>query len=365
MTTDAFAAYVELADEANEAYEDGTWNNERINEVIEQLKELFEAMKQTAWQVGEEIALTNGSFEDLSAQGGEGSESGGVANPPAGWNLFLNGIQVKSAAEYGATGANISWCAINNGDNIDVTDDEGNHYDHQYTDGTHVWGIWANTIPEVELSQTFVGVPAGTYTLTMDVMVENQWAGNNLTTQRIFANDFIQMYGAEEVYNVDDLELPADVATALSIQRLHASELDIPVITFAGYPYDINYGTSSLLHPLSVVAGVAEGKDLTIGFRTDGYKLASLEYTNDASTGWFKIDNVHLTWNSEDVPAAVAIIANEIATGISNSNKGLELKGQQFYTVNGMKLSAPQKGINIVKNLMSDGSVKTTKVMIK
>ena len=119
------------------------------------------------------------------------------------------------------------------------------------------------------------------------------------------------------------------------------------------------------MHPLSVVAGVAEGKDLTIGFRTDGYKLASLEYTNDASTGWFKIDNVHLTWNSEDVPAAVAIIANEIATGISNSNKGLELKGQQFYTVNGMKLSAPQKGINIVKNLMSDGSVKTTKVMIK
>ena len=363
--TDAFAAYVELADEANEAYEDGTYNNETIDSVIKELKELFEAMKQTAWQVGEEIALTNGSFEDLSAQGGVGSESGGVANPPAGWNLFLNGIQVKSAAEYGATGAEISWCAINNGDNIDVTDDEGNHYDHQYTDGTHVWGIWANTIPEVELSQTFVGVPAGTYTLTMDVMVENQWAGNNLTTQRIFANDFIQMYGAEEVYNVDDLELPADVATALSIQRLHASELDIPVITFAGYPYDINYGTSSLLHPLSVVAGVAEGKDLTIGFRTDGYKLASLEYTNDASTGWFKIDNVHLTWNSEDVPAAVAIIANEIATGISNSNKGLELKGQQFYTVNGMKLSAPQKGINIVKNLMSDGSVKTTKVMIK
>ncbi len=363
--TDAFAAYVELADEANEAYEDGTYNNETIDSVIKELKELFEAMKQTAWQVGEEIALTNGSFEDLSAQGGEGSESGGLANPPAGWNLFLNGIQVKSTAEYAATGANITWCAINNGDNIDVTDDEGNHYDHQYTDGTHLWGIWANTIPEVELSQTFVGVPAGTYTLTMDVMVENQWSGNNLTTQRIFANDFIQMYGAEEVYNFEGIELPEDVATAMKIQIEHASELDIPVITFAGYPYDINLGTSSLLHPLSVVAGVAEGKDLTIGFRTDGYKLASLEYTNDASTGWFKIDNVHLTWNSEDVPAAVAIIANEIATGISSSNKGLELKGQQFYTANGMKLSAPQKGINIVKNLMSDGSVKTTKVMIK
>ncbi|MBO7558645.1 MAG: hypothetical protein J6T52_09150 [Bacteroidaceae bacterium] len=361
--TDAFAEFVDLADQANEAYEDGTWNNEKIDEVIDQLKELFEAMKQTAWQVGDEIALTNGSFEDLSAQGGNNSD--GASNPPAGWNLYLNGTHVKSNSEYGATGASLGWCAINRGDNLDVTDDEGNHYDHQYTDGEHLWGIWAANIPTVELSQTFAGVPAGTYTLTMDVMVQNDWAGNNLTTQRIFANEFIQMYGAEEVYTADGVELPEDIVLAQKVQANHASELDIPVITYAGNPYDINYGTSGLLKPLTVTAGVAEGNSLTIGFRTDGNQLNNLEYTNGQGTGWFKIDNVHLTWNSEDVPAAVAIIANEIATGISSSNKGLELKGQQFYTANGMKLSAPQKGINIVKNLMSDGSVKTTKVMIK
>ena len=361
--TEAFNEFVEFADEANEAYEDGVWNNEQISEAIEKLKELFEALKQSAWEVGEEVALTNGSFEDLSAQGG--NNTGGVANPPAGWNLFLNGIEVKTTSDYSAAGADLGWCGINNGDNIDVTDDEGNHYDHQYTDGTHVWGIWANTIPEVELSQTFVGVPAGTYTLSMDVMVENQWSGNNLTTQRIFANEFIQMYGAEEVYNFEGIELPSDVATAMKIQIEHASELDIPVITFAGYPYDIYLGTSSLLHPLSVVAGVAEGKDLTIGFRTDGHKLASLEYTNDASTGWFKIDNVHLVWESAEVPASVAVIGKEIATAITSSSQSLELMGQQFYTADGVKLSAPQKGINIVKNLMSDGSVKTTKVLVK
>ncbi len=39
--------------------------------------------------------------------------------------------------------------------------------------------------------------------------------------------------------------------------------------------------------------------------------------------------------------------------------------GQQFYTADGVKLSAPQKGINIVKNMMSDGSVTTTKVLVK
>ncbi len=295
--TDTFTEFVEFADQANEAYEDGTWNNEQISEAIEKLKELFEAMKQSAWQVGEEIALTNGSFEDLSAQGGNNSD--GASNPPAGWNLYLNGTHVKSNSEYGAAGASLGWCAINRGDNLDVTDDEGNHYDHQYTDGEHLWGIWAGNIPTVELSQTFVGVPAGTYTLTMDVMVQNDWAGNNLTTQRIFANEFIQMYGAEEVYTADGIELPEDIVLAQKVQSNHASELDIPIITYAGNPYDINYGTSGLLKPLAVTAGVAEGNSLTIGFRTDGNQLNNLEYTNGQGTGWFKIDNVHLTWESE------------------------------------------------------------------
>ena len=361
--TDTFTEFVEFADQANEAYEDGTWNNEQISEAIEKLKELFEAMKQSAWQVGEEIALTNGSFEDLSAQGGNNSD--GASNPPAGWNLYLNGTHVKSNSEYGAAGASLGWCAINRGDNLDVTDDEGNHYDHQYTDGEHLWGIWAGNIPTVELSQTFVGVPAGTYTLTMDVMVQNDWAGNNLTTQRIFANEFIQMYGAEEVYTADGIELPEDIVLAQKVQSNHASELDIPIITYAGNPYDINYGTSGLLKPLAVTAGVAEGNSLTIGFRTDGNQLNNLEYTNGQGTGWFKIDNVHLTWESETVPASVAAIKNEIETAITSSNKSLKLMGQQFYTADGVKLSAPQKGINIVKNMMSDGSVKTTKVLVK
>lgn len=361
--TDAFAEFVEQAELANEAYEEGTWNNEQIDEAIEKMNELYEAMKQSAWQVGEEVALTNGSFETLDAQGGNNSD--GAANPPTGWNFFLNGTQVKSASEYGSAGASLGWCAINSGDNLDVTDDEGNHYDHQYTDGSHLWGIWAASIPTVELSQTFVGVPAGTYTLTMDVMVQNDWAGNNLSTQRIFANEFIQMYGAEEVYTADGVELPEDIVLAQKVQATHASELDIPIITYAGNPYDINYGTSGLLKPLTVTAGVAEGNSLTIGFRTDGNQLSSLTYTNEQGTGWFKIDNVHLTWDSEEVPASVAAIKDEIETAITNNSKSLELMGQQFYTANGMKLSAPQKGINIVKNMMSDGSVKTTKVLVK
>lgn len=42
-----------------------------------------------------------------------------------------------------------------------------------------------------------------------------------------------------------------------------------------------------------------------------------------------------------------------------------EAANESFYSVNGSKLAAPQKGINVVKKTMSDGSVKTTKVLVK
>lgn len=37
----------------------------------------------------------------------------------------------------------------------------------------------------------------------------------------------------------------------------------------------------------------------------------------------------------------------------------------EYYTIAGIKLNAPQKGINLVKNIMEDGSVKTSKVILK
>ena len=143
----------------------------------------------------------------MSNQGN--SESNGSANPPSGWTLKVNGEVVTSAPGFG-------WCGINNGDAIDVTDEDGTYYDHQYTEGTHVWGIWNGSIPEIELSQTLKNLPKGAYTLKADVMVQNQWAGNCLTTQRIFANDYVQMWGYDGYY---EMNMPAGRALA---ERRHA-----------------------------------------------------------------------------------------------------------------------------------------------
>ena len=64
-----------------------------------------------------------------------------------------------------------------------------------------------------------------------------------------------------------------------------------------------------------------------------------------------------LSTNSEEVPTGVENIkTNGAVTTISS---------RQFFTIGGAQVSAPQKGVNIVKNVMSDGTVKVSKVIVK
>ena len=44
---------------------------------------------------------------------------------------------------------------------------------------------------------------------------------------------------------------------------------------------------------------------------------------------------------------------------------GLKIAGREYYNVSGARISQPQKGVTIVKNIMSDGSIKTTKIYVK
>jgi hypothetical protein len=52
-----------------------------------------------------------------------------------------------------------------------------------------------------------------------------------------------------------------------------------------------------------------------------------------------------------------------ITNGISNLSSDKKVISTQYYSVSGSQLSAPVKGLNIVKKTMSDGSVVSSKVM--
>ena len=317
----------DLLYEAEDMYDLAEADNNEISNMIDQINEGIELLKSTAVTFGDiTFLLKNPSFEDMSNQGN--TESNGSQPAPAGWTLKIDGEVMTTAPGFG-------WCAINRGDDIDVTDEQGNYYSHQYTDGEHVWGVWNGTIPEIEISQTLKNMPAGTYTLQADVMVQNQWAGNCLTTQRLFANNYVQMWGTEGFHEVN---LPADAREAT-------------VLTYAGYTCEREEGLAdnqqptSLLKPMSVTFEVGEEGLATIGFRTNGIEP---DGTPSATChGWFKLDNFRLSYDSAELTSV-----NGVKT---QSNSAVT-----FYTIDGRQLQAPQRGLNIMKT-----GDKTVKILVK
>ena len=321
--------FSDLLMEAQDMYYDAEAGEEEVNEMIARINTGIEELKATAVSFGDiTFVIKNPSFEDLSNQGN--TPSGGSANPPAGWTLKLDGEVITSAP-------GLTWCGINNGDDISVTLDDGTEITHQYTDGTHLWGIWDSNIPEVELSQTFQNMPAGSYTVQADVMVQYNWAGDCTTTQRLFGNNYVQMWGTESAYT--ELNLPVDA--------VNATEL-----TYAGYvcaPGQSGLDNSDLLHPMAVRFEVGEDGIATIGFRTNGVNADGNTFAMGGlnGQGWFKVDNFRLSYDSDELTAISGV-------------KEQGARATSFYSLDGRLLQAPQHGINIMR--MGD---KTVKIIVK
>lgn len=336
-------AYTDLLLEADNVYADGSADTAGVLKIIEQLAEALIELQKSGIAVGDYMnIIQNPSFEDLSAQNGNPSD--GVEKAPTGWNLYINGEKVERASFGG-------WCAINRGDQINETDQNGTEWTTQYTDGEFLWGVWTANVPEIELSQTFTGIPSGTYTLSCDLVVQYNWGGHCVTTQRIFANNYVQMYGAEETY-ADHLNETSDMLSARLADEAHPED-EIKHMNYAGWLNDVSYGYTSCPHHMELTFGVDEPGDLTIGFRTNNVDPFTGEAHMYDSAGWFKLDNFKLFYNSEDVPVGISGI----------NSKANELVGRQYFTIDGRRISQPQSGITIVKNIMSDGTVKTTKIL--
>ena len=230
-----------------------------------------------------------------------------------------------------------AWCAINSGDNINV-EENGVVYNHQYTDGTHVWGIWNPIIPQVELSQTITGLKPGTYTLTADVMARNtDWSGDNLTTQRLFAQNAICLYGTENDYIPEYLQgtTSNDVYEAY-MKMQEGIQLDeengYEYLSYADWDANSN---DILLRTLVVHFGVGEDGTATIGFRTDNLDGWTGEPQEEQAAGWFKLDNFTLYFESSQIPTSIK--------GVD----GKKLQRKAIYDLSGRPVEKMTKGIYI------------------
>lgn len=316
-------------------WEDGAYETvEEVEAAIQQLADALEAcLKSDPIEPGSDLTgyIKNNSFEDLSSQNGQ--SSGGVANVPNGWNLTVGGAEVHTVQDINAAGIQ-SWCAINEGDGgIDVTIDEV-HYDKQPTDGTHLFGVWNGNVPEVELSQT-LKLPKGIYLFTADVMVQYDWSGNCITTQRLFANNHIQMWARESDYGDNFTE---DMLYSQTLESLNTNP-DISFFSYAGYDNDVSYDYTSVPRHMEVRFYVGEDGVAKIGFRTNNKNAAGVEHPHDGA-GWFKIDNCHLYCVSfDDITIPDAIEKVETAESTIKSGKIFDLSGRA--------VKAPAKGLYI------------------
>lgn len=343
-------AFAEIISEVEQNMANGVYDIAGVDAAILKLEAALEDCKKSEITVGMDITnlIANYSFEDMSSQ--PGGDTGGTVDAPKGWNLIVNGDTCRTAAELNAQGLT-GWCAINSGDPIKVGIAEGDTVYQQPTDGLKLWGIWNSNIPEVELSQTITGLPVGTYTLTADVMVEYNWAGDNITTQRIFGNDFVQMFSTDGAH---ELNLPADAIAARDKDIANPDEKYVH-LTYADYLCVAGEPTTSLLRPMKVTFCVDETGIACIGFRTNGVNTEGLTYAEGGRNGqgWFKVDNFRLTYDSETIAAGI----EEVLQGSS------VVVGRQFFTIDGVQISAPQKGVNIVKETLANGQVKVSKLM--
>lgn len=311
-------------------------NAEAIDEAIQRLADALQACIESDVIV-EGMDLTeyikNNSFEDWTTTQSN-DNSGSVENAPKGWTLVINGETVSTAAEIRAAGVP-NWCAINHGDGISV-EYEGELYEHQYTDGDHLWGIWTDNVPEVEIYQQ-LNLPAGVYELTADVVVQHDWSGNCITTQRLFANQSVQMWARESDYGDNFTQ---DMADAKVLQEYNTSDA-VTYFSYAGHDNDVSYDYTSLAHPMSVTFRVDEDGVAKFGFRTNNVDASGTAHPH-AGAGWFKLDNFHLTCISLG-----AVDAPELPVAIQSVAK-TETAAQAIYDVTGRRVVAPSKGFYIV-----------------
>lgn len=116
---------------------------------------------------------------------------------------------------------------------------------------------------------------------------------------------------------------------------------------------------STLLVQVSLVR-TADGFDEQVAVytvTTTGFTTDDLTFTMTGNTYW--IDSIVYygicegTCNCDD------------NTGIDALSADYEVVATEYYTISGAKVDEPQKGINIVKETLSNGTVVTSKVVVK
>ena len=191
-----------------------------------------------------------------------------------------------------------TWWGVNLG--------QGNG-DPQATEGRYIFGVWdsGNHIT-AQISQTISNLPKGLYELTVDMHASSQGDLIRLGNQRLFANGQVARFRDQLYITGDGDNYPMQTLTL----RFEQTE---------------------------------DNAAVKIGVATDGAPAHT----------WFKIDNFRLYRITDD----------EHITDIEGPTiqHKADVAAREYYDLSGRSLHQQQEGITIIKETMTDGSVKVSK----
>lgn len=173
------------------------------------------------------------------------------------------------------------------------------------------WRSGSTPMGNGTIEQTINALPEGTYVLGVDLIANNQKTGSAADSKGIY------LFASESDGDKSSIEVATDNGKPQHFE-----------LTFKK---------------------VSKTSTITIG----------VEALN-ATSNWVAADNFTLTYYG----TGSALTPSEDATGIESVN-GVEVITSSYYTLGGAKVAAPVKGINIVKSILSDGSVKVNKILVK
>jgi hypothetical protein len=185
---------------------------------------------------------------------------------------------------------------------------------------------------------------------------------------------------------VEDCKLhPGWHAVAAVEQTITDLPAGVYTINFVG---DDNSTTSDGTYAYvktSETPAVEEGAEVNMDVNYAGYALMTNQHINDAITdivvtdgiltlgyAWGGnsqafFDEVHVLMTAPANVDYAALYTEAAAAGIETleGTPAAKVRAIQLFDINGRRVVKAQKGINIVKKVMSDGSIKTEKVIVK
>jgi hypothetical protein len=210
-----------------------------------------------------------------------------------------------------------------------------------------------------DMYQTIYGLPKGTYRLTVDAWCRNgggtdnynEWVADPKATMAyVYAVD-----GDSTVYASPVANLMAGAISAedpgidgVGEEIIEGTSYYLPNSLIGGWSY-IQY-QSEPVYTNEVICKVGDDGKLTVGMKK----------AEEKGNSWVVLDNFRLFYlgtNSSATPSD--------GTAINTLENGVAAVKVEFFNLNGARINKPGKGVALMKQTLSDGSVKLQKVIIK